>query len=67
MTLSKAVITEEERPKGAESITLDMSHTQHTTAQDGSFKHPFHDSDSNITSIYYKKSKTISKKLSRVQ
>jgi len=40
-SLASAVIREEERPSGSTSITIDTSHEDHTTHEDGSFKHPF--------------------------
>ncbi len=62
------IIREEQRPIESNSVTLDTTHEAHTTSQDsGSFIHPFETEDPSVSTIYYKGSKTISKKLTRVR
>ena len=51
------------RERNSENLVLDCSHEEHTMAIDGSFVHPFNQVDTNVDSIYYKKSKTISSRV----
>ena len=67
-TLSEAFLCEEKRPEFEQtSITLEGTHAEHTTDENGNFKHPFLQVGPEVGSIYYKGGKTISTKLHRVR
>ncbi len=62
----KGIIQEEKRPKESQSLTLDTTHEAHTSTEGNNFVHPFDSVDPSVSTIYYTRSKTISKKLTRV-
>lgn len=66
-TATRAILREDKYPTHTSSITLDISHEEHTTGADGSFKHPFEQLGPEVQSIYYKGSKTFSTKLHRMR
>ena len=59
-TVTFAIIREEQTPVGSKHIKLDTTHEEHTTKDDGTFKHPFAEGDPEVSSIYFNGSKTIS-------
>jgi len=66
--MTNALMREEKRPVHTSSMTIeDTTHTEHTTGKRGDFEHPFHQVAPEVQTIWYPKSKTISKKLHRVQ
>ena len=65
---AQGLLREESRPEFTSSMTLEGStHTEHTTGKYGEFMHPFRQVAPEVQTIYYPESKTISKKLHRVQ
>lgn len=64
---ARALMREEKMPLFTSSVTIeDQSHAEHTSNAKGSFVHPFLKVAPEVQTIYYAKSKTISKKLHRV-
>ena len=65
---AQGLMREESRPDFTSSMTVEgFTHTEHTTGKHGEFLHPFHQVAPEVQTIYYPESKTISKKLHRVQ
>ena len=65
---NKALLREDKLPNHElTSITLEGTHTEHTTDDNGNFRHPFLQVGPEVGSIYYNKGKTISTKLHRVK
>lgn len=68
VTASRAILREDEYPAyTSSSLTLEISHEEHSTSADGSFKHPFEQVGPEVQSIYFKGSKTFSTRLHRVR
>ena len=66
--LTEAVLREDPLPEYEQtSITLQGTHTEHTTDENGNFKHPFLQVAPEVGTIYYEGGKTISKKLRRAK
>ena len=63
---ANAIIREDRLPLKTSTVTLDQSHQEHTTGRYGQFVHPFRQSDPDVQTIFYKDSKTMSKRLYRV-